>query len=90
MDIIGAKPLQRGSYFTNSTLQVIVSIPCTKLIMPYEKVKGRDDVWTLGYDAFILPLVKAVQQCRLRMDELEKRIADLEKQYSAGYARAVT
>ena len=36
------------------------------------------DVKTLGYDEFIPPTVKAVQQCWTRLDELEKRIAALE------------
>lgn len=36
------------------------------------------DVLSLGYDEFIPPTVKAVQQCWNRLDELEKRIAALE------------
>ena len=36
------------------------------------------DVLSLGYDEFIPPTVKAVQQCWTRLDELEKRIAALE------------
>lgn len=37
------------------------------------------DVKTLGYDEFIPPTVKAVQQCWARLDELEARIVKLEK-----------
>lgn len=43
-------------------------------------VNGGCDVLTLGYDEFIPPTVKAVQQCWTRLDELEKRIAALETQ----------
>ena len=41
-------------------------------------VNGGCDVLTLGYDEFIPPTIKAVQQCWTRLDELEKRIASLE------------
>lgn len=41
-------------------------------------INGGADVKTLGYDEFIPPTVKAVQQCWTRLDELEKRIAKLE------------
>ena len=41
-------------------------------------VNGGCDVLTLGYDEFIPPTIKAVQQCWTRLDELEKRIAALE------------
>ena len=41
-------------------------------------VNSGCDVLTLGYDEFIPPTVKAVQQCWTRLDELEKRIAALE------------
>lgn len=41
-------------------------------------VNGGCDVLSLGYDEFIPPTVKAVQQCWVRLDELEKRIAALE------------
>ncbi|MHA1054433.1 hypothetical protein [Enterobacter mori] len=46
--------------------------------MQHQEVNGGDDVWTLGYDEFIPPIVKAVQQCWTRMDELENRLSDLE------------
>lgn len=39
---------------------------------------GGDDVYTLGYDEFIPPITKAVQQCWSRLDELEARIKALE------------
>lgn len=42
-------------------------------------VNGGCDVLTLGYDEFIPPTVKAVQQCWARLDELEDRIRKLEK-----------
>lgn len=38
------------------------------------------DVLTLGYDEFIPPTVRAVQQCWERMDALEARLAKLESQ----------
>lgn len=41
-------------------------------------VNGGSDVLTLGYDEFIPPTVKAVQQCWARLGELENRIAKLE------------
>lgn len=41
-------------------------------------INGGCDVLSLGYDEFIPPTVKAVQQCWTRLDELEKRIANLE------------
>jgi hypothetical protein len=41
-------------------------------------LNGGCDVKTLGYDEFIPPTVRAVQQCWTRLDELEKRIAKLE------------
>lgn len=39
---------------------------------------GGDDVYSLGYDEFIPPTVKAVQQCWARLDELEARISAME------------
>lgn len=42
-------------------------------------INGGCDVLTLGYDEFIPPTVKAVQQCWIRLDELEKRIAKIEQ-----------
>lgn len=43
-------------------------------------LNGGCDVKTLGYDEFIPPTVKAVQQCWSRLDELENRLSALEKQ----------
>lgn len=40
---------------------------------------GGCDVFSLGYEEFIPPLTKAVQQCWARMDELELRISAIEK-----------
>ncbi|PLR52426.1 tail fiber domain-containing protein [Chimaeribacter arupi] len=42
------------------------------------KVNGGVDVGSLGYDEFIPPVVKAIQSCWSRIDELEKRISNLE------------
>lgn len=44
----------------------------------HHSVDGGTDTWSLGYDEFIPPIVKAVQQCWSRMDELEARLSDLE------------
>lgn len=41
-------------------------------------INGGCNVLTLGYDEFIPPTVKAVQQCWTRLDELEARLAKLE------------
>lgn len=41
-------------------------------------VNGGDDVLTLGYDEFIPPTVKAVQQCWARLDEIDARLKALE------------
>ncbi|MGL5654139.1 MAG: hypothetical protein ACRDC5_06800 [Vibrio sp.] len=42
------------------------------------KINGGCDVLSLGYDEFIPPTVKAVQQCWERMNALEERILKLE------------
>lgn len=42
------------------------------------KVNGGCDVLSLGYDEFIPPTVRAVQQCWERMDAIEARLAKLE------------
>lgn len=39
---------------------------------------GGEDVYSLGYDEFIPPVVKAVQQCWMRLSDLESRIAVIE------------
>lgn len=41
-------------------------------------INGGCDVLSLGYDEFIPPAVKAIQQCWTRLDELEKRLAAFE------------
>lgn len=41
-------------------------------------IDGGCDVKTLGYDEFIPPTVRAVQQCWERLDDLEARLAKLE------------
>lgn len=43
-------------------------------------VDGGSDVYSLGYTAFIPPIVKAMQQCWERMDAMEARLAKLEAQ----------
>ena len=40
---------------------------------------GGDDVYTLGYDEFIPPITKAVQECWSRLDEMEQRLLALEE-----------
>lgn len=39
---------------------------------------GGDDVYSLGYDEFIPPIVKSIQQCWERIDNMEKRIFAIE------------
>lgn len=38
------------------------------------KINGGCDVLSIGYDEFIAPAVKAIQQCWERMDEIEARL----------------
>lgn len=47
-------------------------------MLQHAAVNGGADVFTLGYDEFIPPVVKAVQDCWSRMDDLEERIKALE------------
>lgn len=42
------------------------------------KVLGGSDVLTLGYDEFIPPAVRAIQECWQRIDKVEERISKLE------------
>lgn len=42
------------------------------------KINGGCDVLSIGYDEFISPTVKAIQQCWERMDSIESRLAALE------------
>lgn len=44
----------------------------------HHAVAGGDDVWSLGYDEFIPPVVKAIQDCWSRLDSLEGRLKKLE------------
>ena len=44
----------------------------------HAQVNGGADVYSLGYDEFIPPIVKTLQECWSRMDDLEKRIKDIE------------
>lgn len=46
--------------------------------LQHHAVNGGDDVYSLGYDEFIPPLTKTVQECWGRLDALERRIAALE------------
>ncbi|WET17016.1 tail fiber domain-containing protein [Yersinia intermedia] len=40
---------------------------------------GGSDVFSLGYEEFIPPIVKAVQQCWERIDDIESRLRKLER-----------
>ena len=42
-------------------------------------INGGADVLSLGYDEFIPPAVKAIQECWSRLDKLEARISKLEQ-----------
>ena len=42
-------------------------------------INGGADVLSLGYDEFIPPAVKAIQECWQRLDKLEERISKLEQ-----------
>lgn len=46
--------------------------------LQHHQVNGGDDVYSLGYEEFIAPTVKAVQQCWARLDDIEKRLSGLE------------
>ena len=41
-------------------------------------INGGCDVKTLGYDEFIPPITKAIQQCWQRMDDIERRLDKLD------------
>jgi hypothetical protein len=47
-------------------------------LLQHGSVNAGEDVYTLGYDEFIPPVVKAIQDCWTRMDEIESRVAALE------------
>ena len=44
----------------------------------FQKVNGGNDVLSIGYDEFIAPLIKAVQELSAQNKELSDRIAVLE------------
>lgn len=46
--------------------------------LQHHAVSGGEDVYSLGYDEFIPPIVKTVQECWQKLSDLEKRIAVLE------------
>ncbi|MGK9174104.1 tail fiber domain-containing protein [Yokenella regensburgei] len=46
--------------------------------LQHHAVNGGEDVYSLGYDEFIPPIVRALQQCWQRMEDLEKRISVIE------------
>ncbi|GEM_PF-2506808 len=46
--------------------------------MQHQEINGGDDVWTLGYDEFIPPIVKSIQECWSRIEQIEKRLSMLE------------
>lgn len=47
-------------------------------LIQHHAVNGGDDVYSMGYDEFIPPAVRAIKSCWSRLDELEKRLQDLE------------
>lgn len=46
--------------------------------LQHHAVNGGEDVFSLGYDEFIPPVVKAVQECWSRLDAMEARLLALE------------
>jgi hypothetical protein len=46
--------------------------------LQHHSVSGGEDVFSLGYDEFIPPVVKAVQECWSRLDAMEARLSALE------------
>lgn len=48
--------------------------------LQHHSVNNGDDIYTLGYDEFIPPIVNAIQSCWKRMDDIEKRLTNIEKQ----------
>jgi|GEM_PF-1185432 len=47
--------------------------------LQHHAVNGGEDVYSLGYDEFIPPITKAVQECWSRLDEMEQRLLALEE-----------
>lgn len=47
-------------------------------LLQHHAVNGGEDVYSLGYDEFIPPVVSAIQSCWSRLDEMEARIKELE------------
>lgn len=48
---------------------------------------GGEDVYSIGYEEFIPPVVKAVQSCWARLDEMESRIKALETSRDNGWRK---
>lgn len=46
--------------------------------LQHHAMKGGDDIYTLGYDEFIPPIVKSIQSCWQRLEEIEKRLEKIE------------
>ncbi|MGK9173855.1 tail fiber domain-containing protein [Yokenella regensburgei] len=46
--------------------------------LQHHALNGGDDIYTLGYDEFIPPIVKSIQSCWYRLDEIEKRLEIIE------------
>jgi len=46
--------------------------------LQHHAINGGEDVFSLGYDEFIPPTIKAVQQCWERLDAIEARLSALE------------
>ncbi|WP_165699083.1 phage tailspike protein [Chimaeribacter arupi] len=47
--------------------------------LQHHSVNGGDDVYSLGYDEFIPPVVNAIQSCWKRLDDIEARLKSLEE-----------
>lgn len=46
--------------------------------LQHHQINGGDDVYSLGYDEFIPPVVRAIQDCWKRIDEIDSRLKKLE------------
>lgn len=52
-------------------------------IIQHHASNGGGDVYSMGYDEFIPPVVSAIQSCWKRLDDMEKRLESLESQANA-------
>ena len=74
---------RKGERFHHWFIAQEVKELCDKLGVDFggfqdHKINGGNDVLSLGYDEFIPPTVRAVQQCWKRMDDIEARLKKLE------------